>query len=80
MCHWGDHVPVRVRIPSDLSFSGRAKWKRMKIDRCIAPIVAALQAGGVNMRGSCCGHGRGDGEIELEDGTLLIIRRTKEPR
>jgi hypothetical protein len=73
MCKWGTHKLVRVRIPKDLSCSGRAKWKRMRIDSCIAPTVKALQDGGINMRGSCCGHGKGPGDIELEDGRHLKI-------
>jgi hypothetical protein len=73
LCEWGDTVPVRVRIPADLSCSGRSHWKRARIDRCIAPLVRALQEGGVDMRGSCCGHGRGEGHIDLQDGRLLRI-------
>jgi hypothetical protein len=80
MCRHGKYELVRVRIPKDLSCSGRAKWKRMRIDRCIAPIVQALQEGGINMRGSCCGHGRGDGEIELADGRKLTLLKTEERR
>ena len=45
----------------------------MKIDSCIAPIVAALQMAGINMRGSCCGHGKQPGENMLEDGRTLEI-------
>jgi hypothetical protein len=73
MCNWGDTAPVLVRIPADLSCSGEAHWKLTQIDRCIAPLVKALQEGGVDMRGSCCGHGRGEGQIELQDGRLLRI-------
>jgi hypothetical protein len=73
MCKWGTHELVKVRIPSDLSCSGRAKWKRMQIDACIAPLVRALQDGGINMRGSCCGHGTQDGYIALNDGRALVI-------
>lgn len=78
MCKWGDTVRVRVRIPADLSGSGRAHWKRMQIDRCIAPLVDALQRGGVDMRGSCCGHGRAEGHIHLQDGRLLRILDAQE--
>ena len=74
MCQDRYSVKVRVRIDADLSCSGRAKWKMKPIDRCIAPLVEALQKGGINMRGSCCGHGRGDGDIELSDGRILIIK------
>jgi hypothetical protein len=73
MCEHGTNTLVRVRIPADLSCSGRAKWKRMRIDACIAPLVRALQEGGVNMRGSCCGHGEGPGSIDLEDGRTVVI-------
>ena len=44
------------------------------IDYCIHHIVAALNAGGVRTRASCCGHGQMHGNIVLEDGRVLIIR------
>lgn len=72
MCKHGEDVLVRVRIPTDLSCSGIARWKEARIDRCIAPIVKALQEAGINMRGSCCGHGE-DGFIQLEDGRYFLI-------
>jgi len=77
MCEIGNTRLIKVRIPSDLSCSGRAKWKRKKIDACIAPIVSALQTGGINMRGSCCGHGKRMGRIDLEDGRILLIKALK---
>jgi hypothetical protein len=63
---------VRVKISADLSSTGKEKWKDCHIDTCIAPLVKALQKGGINMRGSCCGHNRGLGEIRLQDGRVLI--------
>ena len=48
------------------------------IDYCIAHIVAALNAGGVRTLASCCGHGKKDGSIILEDGRELVIRN-REP-
>lgn len=80
MCKWGTHELVRIRIPADLSCSGRAKWKKMNIDKCIAPIVRALQEAGINMRGSCCGHGKIWGEIELEDGRTIRIYPKRKKR
>ena len=74
MCKWGESTEVNVKIPADLACSGRTYMKKMKIDKCIAPIVKALQEGGVDMRGSCCGHGKRDGEIELQDGRFLKIK------
>jgi len=43
------------------------------IDYCIADIVAALNAANIKTVASCCGHGRMDGEITLEDGRKMII-------
>jgi hypothetical protein len=73
MCNWGTEEVVAVRIPADLSHTGTPRWKDVGIDACIAPIVKALQAGGIDMRGSCCGHGRADGKIILADGRVLIV-------
>ena len=77
MCEHGDTVTVRVRVVARLSHTGRARLVRKPIDRCIAPIVRALQAEGLDMLGSCCGHGQADGEILLADGRTLVV---KEPR
>ena len=66
-------VLVRVKIPADLSSTGKIKWRECSIDACIAPIVKALQEGGIDMRGSCCGHGEHEGDIHLQDGRTLII-------
>lgn len=74
MCKWGISTSVRVKIPADLSYTGEVRWKDELIDSCIAPLVDALQRGGIDMRGSCCGHGKAVGQISLQDGrTLLII-------
>ena len=62
-----------VKIPADLACSGEEHWTRAKIDSCVAPLVRALQEGGIDMRGSCCGHGKTLGEIHLQDGRLLLI-------
>lgn len=45
------------------------------IDRCISHIVAALNAGNVTTVASCCGHGKQNGTIILEDGRELVIRK-----
>ena len=64
---------VVVEIPADLSHTGRAYQREIEIDFCIADIVVGLQAAGINMRHSCCGHGRADGEIILCDGRVASI-------
>lgn len=48
--------------------------REIPIDACIAPIVRALNEGGVETAMSCCGHGEGDGFIMLADGRILAIR------
>ncbi len=68
-----DLTDVRVKIPADLSSTGFVKWRGMKIDTCIASLVNALQRAGVDMRGSCCGHGHSVGEIHLQDGRLILV-------
>lgn len=68
-----DTVTVRVKVAADLSHTGKARWKDAAIDACIAPLVAALQAAGIDMRSSCCGHGSGLVEILLADGRRLVI-------
>lgn len=73
MCKWGKQVLVRVKIPADLSCSGKAKWKKVGIDSCIAPLVRALQRAGIDMRDACCGHRKRNGRISLQDGRVLII-------
>ncbi len=73
MCKDGDTVTRLVKIPADLSSTGKERWKDALIDSCIAPIVTALQGGGVDMRGSCCGHDLTLGHIDLQDGRGLLI-------
>ena len=73
MCKWGTDTEVLVKIDPSLSSTGEAKWKRVGIDSCIAPIVEALQKGGIDMLASCCGHGKGLGRIDLADGRVLLI-------
>ncbi len=84
MCKWGTWIPVRVKVPADLSRTGKDAWREKNIDACIADLVEALQAAGIDMRASCCGHGRGAGRIDLQDGRTLIVvkslRRTGEQK
>jgi hypothetical protein len=65
---------IRVKISKDLSYTGKTRYKYAKIDSCIADIVVALEKSKIYMRGSCCGHGRTNGEILLEDGRILLIK------
>jgi len=78
MCKWGKYKKVMVKIPADLSSTGKVKWKYAQIDTCIADIVKALQEGGIDMRGSCCGHENTVGDIDLQDGRMILILSKKE--
>jgi hypothetical protein len=73
MCKYGDTKTVLVTVPNNLSHTGQSFRKMAQIDSCIAPIVEALEAKGVFMRSSCCGHGKREGVIELQDGRMLLI-------
>lgn len=73
MCDQRNAVPVSVMVPADLAFEGKATVKMKPIDACIADIVRGLSWAGIDMRGSCCGHGERPGEIPLEDGRRIEI-------
>jgi hypothetical protein len=74
MCQHGQTRNVQVLISEDLSCTGFARFKFSPIDKCIAPLVQALQQAGINMRGSCCGHDEeNEGDIHLQDGRILLV-------
>lgn len=73
MCRWGTDVVLEVTIPAELSHTGEERQKRVAIDACIAPLIKALNSGGVQTDYCCCGHGEKDGVIALHDGRVLMI-------
>ena len=73
MCKWGTSTAIMLTIPRDLSYTGEARQKLVDVDMCIAPLVSALNAAGFTTVASCCGHGKGPGNIALADGRELII-------
>lgn len=73
MCEWGTCVQLEVTIPAHLSYTGQERKDIKDIDFCIASLVKALNAGGVQTIASCCGHGKRPGNIALADGRELII-------
>ena len=76
MCEPGNTKSIVVIVPADLSHTGKARFKLADIDECIAPIVRALNNAGILTRGCCCGHGRENGSILLQDGRMLEIHGT----
>ena len=66
MCKWRTEELVEIK--------GKDGAKRIiKIDKCIADIVRALNNGKVPTEASCCGHGNTFGGIILRDGRYLVI-------
>lgn len=73
MCQWGTSEILEVTIPAHLSYTGSERKKMVDIDACIAPIIKALNDGGVVTIACCCGHGKRPGSIVLADGREFII-------
>lgn len=61
MCSWGDTELVQIGD------------RQVPVDRCLAPLVRVLNAGGISTAMSCCGHGEGTGFVLLADGRTLAI-------
>jgi Helix-turn-helix domain len=78
MCEHGSTVDVDVTVHASHAHEGANTVKTKPIDRCIASIVSALEAAGVVMLGSCCGHGEAEGQIALADGRRIIIQPAAE--
>lgn len=74
MCKWGTSEKVLVTIPAELSYTHEDRVDMKGIDKCIAPIVRALNEAGIRTDASCCGHGKFDGFISLHDGRELVVR------
>ena len=73
MCKHGTYTEVLCWQPPCLTHDGIERLGPIKVDRCIAPIVAALNLAGVRTTQSCCGHGKGPGRIDLSDGRVLVV-------
>ena len=67
MCKRGDTVEVTVH------HVGEIRHGVVDVDRCLAPLVRALNDSGIATVGCCCGHGKVTGHITLSDGRLLAI-------
>ena len=58
-------VMVAVHVDAAVAHEGRAVFKQMPIDGCIAETVRRLDELGVRMLASCCGHGKAAPTITL---------------
>lgn len=72
MCERGDTVEVEVH------HVGEIRLGLVDVDRCIAPIIKALNKGGIATESSCCGHGERPGYIALSSGQELVFCKDKE--
>jgi hypothetical protein len=72
ICTCNETIAVMCKIPASHSHSGKAFKKLCAIDKCVVPLIQALQKSGFITTGCCCGHGA-TGSILLDDGTELII-------
>ncbi len=77
MCKWGNTVDVRVKVPADLSHTGKTRFAIKPIDSCLARDVRLLNFCGIYTRASCCGHGKAKGEIMLWDGKVIKFKKNK---
>ena len=64
-CDFGEY---NCQIP--MPINGKVQY----IDFCIANIVTALNAANIKTIASCCGHGKIEGSIVLEQGKEIIIK------
>lgn len=80
MCEHGDTTKVWVHVPAELSHLGYAYNKEADVDRCIAPLVEAINDGLGRTVASCCGHGKRPGSIALADGRELRIMTYEQAR
>jgi len=67
-------MKARLKINEGLSHTGKEYWKTCEVDDEIVDIVKALQDAGIDMLGSCSGHGKRLGEIYLVDGRALFVK------
>lgn len=67
MCKHGKTVEMELPVV------GEIRHGIADIDLCIAPIIKALNNGGVITKGCCCGHGEIMGYIHLTNGKYLGV-------
>jgi hypothetical protein len=67
-----------VLMPAHITYNGKARFTLAKIDSCIAPLIQRLNAAGVFTTNCCCGHGKGEGCIILQDDSRLYVQQSDE--
>jgi len=64
---WLDRHDWAITVP--MPINGKVQC----IDRCLADIVAALNAGGIETVASCCGHGEQTARVDFKDGRHIQV-------
>lgn len=67
-------------IPATHSASGIEEWKLKGVDYCLKAKVDEFNSTGQLTLTCCCGHGKVEGEILLQDGRRYPIPRCREHR
>lgn len=69
--HPGEKEPIDMKINQ----CGNNKCNEINagIDKCLIPLITALNAAGLKTVASCCGHGNRPGNIALADGREIMI-------
>lgn len=75
MCNQGETELVKVMVDPKLSPTGKAFWREVPVDKCIAPFVRWLNEKGMYTTHSCCEHGGRPGSIGLHDGRTIYIEQ-----
>ena len=78
MCEHGTITLTNVHVDASIAHEGRDIFKPMPIDSCIADMIAKLDANGLRMLATCCGHGTLPALITLADGSSISIPTTEE--
>lgn len=67
--------PPELKAKVKLHHATNSGHTEVMVDRCIAPLIQALNDGGFQTISSCCGHNQCVGSIALEDGRVLLIAK-----
>lgn len=73
MCQYGQTKLCRVFINPQDSYTGKGRWTEKLIDACLVNQINQLNASGQLTRSCCCGHGKTEGTIILQDGSRISI-------
>jgi len=74
-CVCGNTEKVLVTVPASHSHTGKARKKKVPVDKCIAPFLKAVLGSGIITAGCCCGHGERPGNVSTESAMRLVVTK-----